>query len=112
MGGNSYLDKLEIKRQASVIAAEETAKQLCMDTAQIALHRMGWGYDKIMEFSLMWADLYNHYFGALQKPKSKQEDERDLFRDHMDKELKDIVKNKAEFIPFEERYRYAGKVFY
>ena len=109
---SDFLKQKELERKAYVTAAERTTEQLCLDTAQIALHRLGWGYDRIMRFTAIWNDLYNYYFNALAKPKSKLEDERDVYREHLDAEIRQITQDKHPFYPFLTRYPEAGKVTY
>lgn len=109
---NGYLEKRAAKEAVLINASQRITQQLCMDTAQIALHEMGWGYDRILKFSILWGELYNHYFGALERPANKMEDERDVYRHHLDEALRDILKDKQELIPFLERYPDAGLVTY
>lgn len=80
--------------------AQHIERQLMMDTAQIALHKLGWGYKRIYKFCVEWVKLREYYTGALKIDNP----EADVYRDHLDKEIIDIVKDNAEFVPFDERY--------
>lgn len=105
---SGFLQKQEARSQAWASAAERITLQIMTDTAQITLHRMGWGYERIERFNDEWVAAYKHYKGCLAKGP-----EQDVYQEHLDRELQDIMKGHLEdFMPFDERYPELKKVTY
>ena len=102
MGNNAFLNKMAAERQAFMEVAQQTAKQLMLDTCQITLHeQFGWGYERIKRFSDAWGDCYNEYFEALMNRM-----ESDVWQVRLDRALDAILAGHQELIPFKERYPY------
>jgi hypothetical protein len=91
---------------------EHIIEQFMTDTLQIAANRcagLGLGYDRIMQLTAVWQEVQKEYRPALNPTKDK---EADVAQDHMDNELKRIIRKKAVLIPFEERYPSVKRVRY
>ena len=96
-------------RQALMDATERVTQQLMMDTLQIVLHNeLGFGYERIMRITKAWGSEYNHYHDAL----NIKHAEADVLRVHLDRELADILKDRQDLIPFEERYPEIKEIAY
>lgn len=74
--------------------------QYMQDTAHLALHEMGWGYDRIMRFNDIWREMQREYKESL----NEKNPEYDVVQEHMDRALKDILKDRKPLIPFRDRY--------
>ena len=109
MKQSGFMAKQLAMRQALIEASERVTQQLMMDTLQIVLHNeLGFGYDRIMKITKAWADAYNHYHDTL----DVKNVEADVLRVHLDRELADILKDRQELIPFEERYPEIKEIAY
>lgn len=108
MKQSGYLAKQQEIQNRIMHAAEAMAKQYMVDTAQIALHRLGWGFDRIMRFSEEWQAVREEYRPALD-PKNP---EADVEQEHMDMALSRIINGRMDLIPFYERYPGLKKVRY
>ena len=109
MKQSGYMAKQLAMRQALIDATERVTQQLMMDTLQIVLHNeLGFGYDRIMRITKAWGSEYNHYHDAL----NIKHVEADVLRVHLDRELADILKDRQELIPFEERYPEIKEIAY
>lgn len=95
--------------QAKVEAAQRLISQYMIDTPQVTLHQTeGWGYDRIMRLTEAWAEVRKEYRPAL----DYKNPAADVCQEHMDRVLKEIIWDKAELIPFAERYPELKKVTY
>ncbi len=74
-------------------------EQRTLDLVEVALHRMGWGLKRINALLDLLRELDEYYASAWESTM-----ESDVFQERLDNELRDIVKDKQEFIPFEKRY--------
>ena len=109
MKQSGFMAKQLAMRQALIEASERVTQQLMMDTLQIALHNeLGFGYDRIMKITKGWADAYNHYHDTL----DVKNVEADVLREHLDRELAGIMKDKQELIRFENRYPEIKEITY
>ena len=108
MKQSGFMAKQLAMRQALIEASERVTQQLMMDTLQITLHEFGWGYDRIMKLTKAWADAYNHYHDTM----DVKNVEADVLREHLDRELADILKGHQDLIPFEERYPEIKEIAY
>ena len=108
MQQSGFMAKQLAMRQALIEASERVTQQLLMDTLQITLHEFGWGYDRIMKLTKAWADAYNHYHDTL----DVKNVEADVLREHLDRELAGIMKDKQELIRFEDRYPEIKEITY
>lgn len=77
----------------------KTGEQYTMDCVMIALHRQGWGYDRIKRLFDLVRDVADSYGDALRGCM-----EQDICQERMDNELRDFIKDRQEFIPFRKRY--------
>ena len=89
-------------------AAERITEQFMEDTLEIAMKRSGHGYVTTMRMIKLWEDVRKEYKIALD-PKHP---EADVAQEHMDDELKYIVKDHQPFIPYTERYPEMRSVSY
>ena len=97
---SAYLRKLKQKEAEDINLGMEYGEQYALDMMMIALHRdFGWGYDRIKRLMVAIGDKSDYYGEALHRCM-----EQDVKQEQMDNELRDIVKDKQEFIPFRERY--------
>ena len=99
---NPYLTKKRAEIDAYMQTAERITRQFDVDTFQIALARyekLDLGFMRIMEITLLAEQVREEYRGAVIKGP-----EADWYRYHMDQELMEIAKGKAQVIPFESRY--------
>ena len=81
-------------------------KQFMLDTLQMSLHQLGWGYKRIKELTDLWGEIYNDYHIALEGT-----GESDVWQERMDAQIRDIIKDQQEFFDFRSRYpdiRYHG----
>lgn len=100
MKPSGLLQRQADDRAQAYLRAQHIERQLMMDTAQIALHNLGWGYERIYKFCEDWMELRKHYTEAF-RPENP---EADVYREHLDRAIADILKDKAELTPFTERY--------
>ena len=99
--GNNFL-----KQQQEIIdmysrRTERIIQQYMMDTLQIAIARSeGWGFDRIMRLTRCWDEVQYEFRPSL-NPKHV---EADVYQEHMDRELGQIIRGKMELIPHAKRY--------
>lgn len=106
---SGYLQRREAELDATFNAGAAMAMQFAMDTLQMALHQTeGWGYDRIMRLTEAWAEVRKEYRPAL----DYKNPAADVCQEHMDRVLKEIIRDKAELIPHAERYKDLKKVTY
>lgn len=106
---SGYLQRREAELDATFNAGAAMAMQFAMDTLQMALHQTeGWGYDRIMRITHNWVAVQREYKPAL----DCRNPEADVRQEHMDRVLKEIIRDKAELIPHAERYKDLKKVTY
>lgn len=108
MKKSGLLQRQADSENAMMHAAERLTKQYMIDTVQLTLHELGWGFDRIMRFSEQWQAVREEYRAALW-PKDP---ECDVAQDHMDRALVQIINGKMELIPFSERYPDLRKITY
>ena len=95
--------------QAKVDAAQRLTSQYMIDTLQMTLHQTeGWGYERIMRITHNWVAVQREYKPAL----DCRNPAADVCQEHMDRVLKEIIRDKAELIPHAERYKDLKKVTY
>ena len=101
MKQSGLLQRQAKDRERAYLNAQHIERQLMLDTAQVTLHEeFGWGYDKVYRFCEEWMKRREYYTGALDINNT----EADVYREHLDRAIRDIVKNRAEFADFNERY--------
>ncbi len=95
--------------KAKVDAAQRLTSQYMIDTLQMAIHQTeGWGYERIMRLTEAWQQTQKEYTPAL----NSNDPAADVMQEHMDRVLKEIIRHKAELIPFPDRYKELKKVTY
>ena len=95
--------------QAKVEATQRLISQYMIDTLQMTLHQTeGWGYDRIMRLTEAWQQTQKEYTPAL----NSNDPAADVMQEHMDRVLAEIIRDKAELIPYAERYKDLKKVTY
>ena len=106
---SGYLQRWENETNRLLQATMVITSQYDIDTLQIAIHQSeGWGYDRIMRLTEAWAAVRKEYRPAL----DYKNPAADVCQEHMDRVLKEIIRDKAELIPHAERYRDLKKVTY
>ena len=100
---SNFVQRLQRARDAAMGVAERCTRRLEQDCWQIALARyskIALGYQRIMELTELQTQVRNEYSGAVLKGP-----EQDVYRAHMDAELAEIMRDRADqLIPFERRY--------
>ena len=105
----AYLQRRDAQLDAVFWAGAAMAAQFAVDTLQMTMHqREGWGYDRIMRLTEAWAEVRQEYRPAL----DYKNPAADVCQEHMDRVLKEIIRDKAELIPHAERYKDLKKVTY
>lgn len=108
---SGYLQRRDALVEQSMMTAERITRQFYLDTMQIALARypkLSLGYRRIMEITELCEAVRKEYLGAVQRGA-----ETDVYRDHMDRELAEIMgKNADKLIRFEDRYSELKSVTY
>lgn len=106
---NAYLQKRETERRIWVEAAQRSTEQFLADTLQITLHqKRGWGYDRIVELCNDWHETIVEYSPCT----NSKDPECDVYREHMDRVLSQIIKDKQKLLAWDERYPELSKVRY
>ena len=99
---NDFAKRIQRARDEAMRTAERCTRQFEMDCWQIALarYKLKLGYQRIMEITLLVDQVREEYSGAVLKGP-----EQDVYREHMDAELKQIMRERVDkLIPFERRY--------
>lgn len=106
---SGYLQRREAELDATFNAGAAMAMQFAVDTLQMTMHQQeGWGYDRIMRDAHEWMETQREYRPAL----NCKDPEADVRQVHMDRVLKEIIRDKAELIPFSDRYKDLKKIRY
>lgn len=96
----NYAQKQQALKRELVNVGIRFGEQRTLDLVEIALHRKwGWGYDRINDLLDFLRELDEYYASAWEMTM-----ESDVFQERLDNELRDIIKDKQELIPFEKRY--------
>lgn len=106
---SAYLQRRNAELDAAFNAGAAMALQFATDTLQITIHQKdGWGFDRVMRLTHDWIDTQREYKPAL----NCKDPAADVCQEHMDRVLKEIIRDKAELIPHAERYKDLKKVTY
>lgn len=97
--GNAMLDRIHAAEQRGAQAGELFGQQFAIDLLQIALHRHGWGYERVRKLLDEMRALSDYYDPAFY-PNPEQE----VWQERMDAELRDLIKDKARCYTFAERH--------
>ena len=110
MGSQSgLLKRREIERQRWTEVAQRVTQQYMMDTLQLTMHsEYGWGHDRLMDLCAKWRKTISEYAPS----QNARDPECDVYREHMDRALVQIMRNKGELIPWDKRYPELNKVRY
>lgn len=96
---NAFLAKQQAIQAQCFADGMRCGEQFAIDCFQIALHKAGWGYDRIKRLTESVAESSSYYADALRRGM-----EQDIRQEQMDRELADILKGNEPLIPFGERY--------
>lgn len=100
---SNFVQRLQQARDAAMGVAERCTRQYELDCWQIALARydkLNLGYQRIMELTELQAQVHNEYSGAVFAGP-----EQDVYRAHMDAEMRQIMRDRADqLLPFDRRY--------
>lgn len=106
---SSYLARQRAQAQRTSDAAQRLMIQYMLDTLQMTLHQTeGWGYDRIMRLCNAWTQVRREYSPSM----NPSNPEADVYQEHMDRVMRQIIRDKQDLIPFEARYPELKKVRY
>ena len=87
--------------QSKLASTQKLIIQYMMDTLQMALHQTeGWGYDRIMRLDAAWKKIRDEYAPAI----NPSNPEADVYQEHMDRVMAQIINGRQELYPFASRY--------
>lgn len=66
MKQSGLLARKKAERRELLNAGMRIEKQFMLDTLQMALHQIGWGYNRIKELTDLWSEIYNDYHIAME----------------------------------------------
>ena len=110
---NDYLDRQRTRDRVLQDATRQTFQQYMTDTLILTLNDsdvMGqdvFGYERLKKVLDAWGKYYDYYFAALTKAP-----DADYAREKMDREMKRIIGDRGDFIPFEKRYEWLPEISY
>ena len=96
---NHYAKKVQDDRRAMLNRGMIVGQQWAIDLMRISLRRLGWGYDRVKRLLDRMEQADDEFLPAL-----KLCMEQDVMQERMDRELRDLIKDKQELIPFDKRY--------
>ena len=96
---NSFLERQQAIQRKCVNEGIRHGQQYAIDIVEVALHRQGWCYDRIKRLVDQVTEIADYYAPSMH-PGMEQE----VYQERMDRELRDVVKDRQEFATFEERY--------
>lgn len=109
MSKSGMMEFAERYAKAKVEAAQRLMIQYMMDTLQMTLHQTeGWGYDRIMRLCDAWTETRKKYSPSM----NPSNPEADVYQEHMDRVLSEILRDRQPLIPHGERYPELKKVRY
>lgn len=99
---NAYLAKQKAEKDAFMHRVECLVKQYMADTLQITLNQTeGWGFEHIMRLMDNWENTREEFRPALNP---MHDAEADVYQEHIDRILTQIINGKMDLIPWRERY--------
>lgn len=110
---NGYIARRDTRDRVMIQAARETYQQFMVDTLILTLNDpdvMGndaFGYDRLKRVLDGWGRYSDHYIEALGSSV-----ETDYWQEKLDEAIRRIVGNKAEFVPFAQRYEWLKEIRY
>lgn len=99
MGKNSLAQHIQKAKDRGMTQGLMLGQQFTCDVMMVCLHQQGWGYDRIkrlLDDMEKQSDYYADAFITCM--------EQDVRQEQLDREIRDIVKDRQEFSPFAERY--------
>ena len=97
---NAYLARQNAIYDEMLNVGRRHGEQYAVDCFMIALHRKGWGYKRIKDLLVSLTEISDYYAASM----DSHNPEQDIYRERMDNELRDIVKDNQQFYTHEERY--------
>lgn len=110
---NSYLARQKAWDRVLQDTTRQTFQQYMTDTLILTLNDsdvMGkevFGYARLKKVLDAWGKYYDHYFAALTNAP-----DADYTREKMDQEMRRIIGDSGDFIPFEQRYDWLPEIKY
>ena len=98
MKQSGLLARQKAEWQELLNAGMRIEKQFMLDTMQMSLHQLGWGYKRIKELTDLWGEIYNDYHIALEG-----KNESDVWQERMDAQIRDIIKDQQEYFDLRSR---------
>lgn len=95
----TYLERQKVMHRELTYIGIRFGEQHILDLVECALHRKGWGYDRITELLKLVDELEEFY-----APAFTVSEEADVFQERLDNELRDILKDRQPLVPFPVRY--------
>lgn len=99
MGKNDMVRRLKDAKDKGVRQGLTLGQQFAADVMMVCLHRQGWDYDRIKRL-LDEMDKASDYFADAFINCMEQ----DVRQEQLDREIRDIVKDREQFVAFKERY--------
>lgn len=95
----NYLAKQQLLIREAANEGMRVGEQYTMDCVMIALHRLGWGYNRVCRLFQLVKEISDYYGDTMHGNM-----EQDVLQEKMDRELRDLIKGRQEFYSFRERY--------
>lgn len=99
MSKSGLLQRMQESKLDYILTGERIGRQEVVDAVAIALHENGWGYGRIRALLDRTSALLDYYAPAFTLGM-----EQDIYQERMDRELRDIIKDEKDFVPFSVRY--------
>lgn len=96
---NDLVRRREFERRELLNRGMTIGEQFMIDMMLVCLHRQGWGYDRAKKLVDEIDAACNHFADVFRRSM-----EQDIRQEQLDRELRDLVKDRDTFHPFAERY--------
>lgn len=107
MSKNAYIANQQKKILQAANDGMRHGEQYAIDCVMIALHRQGWGYQRIKRLFDDVTEIADYYALATHPGM-----EQDVYQERMDAELRSFVDGNQDFSPFSDRYPLVKTVGY
>lgn len=108
MSKNDLLNRIAKAREDAMDTGVRIMMQFMEDTLEVALHRKGYGFKRVMDIINLWEEVRKEYKVALYP----SDPEADVAQEHMDAELQAICKDEMTIEPYPKRYPEIKKITY